>query len=157
MILDDVNAVFKPASTTLVLGPPGSGKVQRKHEPVLKRAFIRQSLTTWNGARSKSIWSTFDPDIVCACLCCMCAFVFALTDFGRRPVGREGWTGRAELKHMSWDRLTATRDSWRFHRRACSHLFACIPLVILHFSWNCCCCCCALGQSGFLFFHFLLI
>ncbi|CAN0272920.1 unnamed protein product, partial [Ectocarpus fasciculatus] len=26
VILDDVNAVFKPSTTTLVLGAPGSGK-----------------------------------------------------------------------------------------------------------------------------------
>lgn len=27
VILDDVDAVFKPSTTTLVLGPPGCGKV----------------------------------------------------------------------------------------------------------------------------------
>ncbi|CAM9503508.1 unnamed protein product, partial [Hapterophycus canaliculatus] len=26
VILDDVNAIFKPSTTTLVLGPPGCGK-----------------------------------------------------------------------------------------------------------------------------------
>ncbi len=32
VILDDVNAVFKPSTTTLVLGPPGSGKVRKRHQ-----------------------------------------------------------------------------------------------------------------------------
>lgn len=31
VILEDVNAVFKPSTTTLVLGPPGCGKVQKRN------------------------------------------------------------------------------------------------------------------------------
>lgn len=33
VILKDIDAVFKPGTTTLVLGPPGCGKVRRSWRP----------------------------------------------------------------------------------------------------------------------------
>ncbi|CBN79954.1 pleiotropic drug resistance transporter [Ectocarpus siliculosus] len=58
VILDDVNAVFKPSTTTLVLGAPGSGKstLLKSLAGLLKHdaGHVNQGSVTYNGATKES-------------------------------------------------------------------------------------------------------
>ncbi|CAN0350544.1 unnamed protein product, partial [Ectocarpus fasciculatus] len=58
VILDDVNAVFKPSTTTLVLGAPGSGKstLLKSLAGLLKNdaGHVNKGSVTYNGSTKES-------------------------------------------------------------------------------------------------------